>query len=107
MNQQQQAPQVVFTGFVCKKCGGPSPVGVGFVDNGVEPHTDAEQVTACPCGHSLKSGAERYTRPIPDSGVYRQMADGHQRRNGHVLDAFLASQDGEVWAVVRPCCGQV
>jgi hypothetical protein len=47
-------------GYICKKCGGPSPVGVGYATN-VEAATTTTPVTACPCGYSqeptpLKAG---------------------------------------------------
>lgn len=42
-------------GYICKKCGGPSPVGVGYATN-VEATTTTTTtttpVTACPCGYS-------------------------------------------------------
>lgn len=46
--------EVSQVGYICKKCGGPSPVGVGFVDN----NPSAEMVKAnarinkCECGYS-------------------------------------------------------
>ncbi len=38
------------TGFICKECGLPSPVGVGYASMAPE-QTD---VDACPCGYSVK-----------------------------------------------------
>ncbi|QAU07142.1 hypothetical protein SEA_BIPAUNETO_95 [Gordonia phage BiPauneto] len=46
------------------------------------------------------------TRPFDDShGLYRSMTSGHYNRTGHALRAHLASSDGEVWHIVRECCG--
>lgn len=39
------------TGYVCKQCGGPSPMGVGYKTD--EP--DQRDVDACPCGYSVKA----------------------------------------------------
>lgn len=38
-------------GYICKRCGGPSPVGVGYVSGG-----PASDVDECPCGHSVRAG---------------------------------------------------
>lgn len=40
----------VSTGYVCKVCNEPSPVGVGYATN--QPATG--DVDSCPCGHSRK-----------------------------------------------------
>ena len=39
-------------GFMCKVCGGPSPLGVGYVDGRPGAAQASEHVTACPCGYS-------------------------------------------------------
>lgn len=44
------------------------------------------------------------TMPLPDTRLYRTMAAGHETRTGHELRAHLASEDGEIWRVVRECC---
>jgi hypothetical protein len=38
------------TGYICKQCSDPSPVGVGYASN--QPATG--DVETCPCGHSRK-----------------------------------------------------
>jgi hypothetical protein len=41
-----------------------------------------------------------------DNPFQRRMADGHQLRKGHALEAVLVSTDGEVWTMIRKCCGE-
>lgn len=36
--------------------------------------------------------------------LHRAMAVGHYARKGHELAGYLASDDGELWHVVRTCC---
>lgn len=40
-------------GFVCKRCGGPSPVGVGYVDEGEGAAGRSAGLSACGCGWSV------------------------------------------------------
>lgn len=40
----------VSTGYVCKKCNGPAPVGIGYATS--EPATG--DVETCPCGYSRR-----------------------------------------------------
>ena len=43
------------TGYVCKRCLGPSPVGIGYVDHEREVNRRAAAARkACPCGYSAK-----------------------------------------------------
>ncbi len=43
-------------GFVCKECGGPSPIGVGYVGECSEAaRTESENRTSCDCGYSVKT----------------------------------------------------
>ncbi|MCT2029515.1 hypothetical protein M3D00_05000 [Dietzia cinnamea] len=39
-------------GFMCKVCGGPSPLGVGYVDGRPGAARASESLTVCGCGHS-------------------------------------------------------
>lgn len=45
------------TGYICKKCAGPSPVGVGYGDTapGVTVSAHADDVVQCPCGYSRRA----------------------------------------------------
>lgn len=43
---------VVNDGYVCKRCGGPSPVGIGYVDNSAGAYERSAAVTVCGCGWS-------------------------------------------------------
>ena len=45
------------TGYICKKCEGPAPVGVGYVLHGDVRTNPAEaaKITACPCGQSVRA----------------------------------------------------
>lgn len=42
---------------------------------------------------------------LSDTSINRRMADGHINRTGHKLDAVQVSEDGELWNIVRMCCG--
>jgi len=43
------------TGFVCKRCGGPAPAGIGYVDYEGEINARAAAARkSCPCGYSTK-----------------------------------------------------
>lgn len=55
------------TGYTCKECNGPSPVGIGY-PNGKPAATD---VDTCPCGHSRKPAGKpiRAVPPILKAGT--------------------------------------
>jgi len=40
-------------GYICKKCFGASPVGVGYVSDGSAAAAASASVTSCPCGYSV------------------------------------------------------
>lgn len=40
------------TGFACKKCNGPAPMGVGYAVWGDGAAQDSENITECECGYS-------------------------------------------------------
>lgn len=43
------------TGFICKRCGGPAPAGIGYVDYEGEINARAAAARkSCPCGYSIK-----------------------------------------------------
>ncbi len=50
-------------GFICKKCGGPSPIGVGYFADGTTAGLRSQSAKACPCGHSQTAGT---MHDIPD-----------------------------------------
>lgn len=40
---------------MCKECGGPSPIGVGYVGEYTQAaREESESRASCDCGHSLK-----------------------------------------------------
>ncbi len=39
-------------GYICKKCGQASPVGVGYVADGAAAAAVSAAITVCPCGNS-------------------------------------------------------
>ena len=45
-------------GYVCKRCGGPSPVGVGYAAPGAAAAAASEGLTRCQCGYSVRADAE-------------------------------------------------
>lgn len=42
-------------GYVCKECGGPSPMGVGYVDFQPGATERSAGLTECACGHSQRA----------------------------------------------------
>ncbi len=50
-------------GYICKKCGGPSPMGVGYVADGTTAGLRSQSVKACPCSYSQTAGT---MHDIPD-----------------------------------------
>jgi hypothetical protein len=54
------------TGYQCKECGGPSPIGVGYVDTTPGAAEASAALTACGCGYSrLEPGAAGYGPAAP------------------------------------------
>jgi hypothetical protein len=54
------------SGYQCKQCGGPSPVGVGYVDTTPGAAEASATLTACGCGYSrLEPGAAGYGPAAP------------------------------------------
>lgn len=51
-------------------------------------------------------GKLKFAKPLEDNRMTAAMSLGHRRRTGHSLDAHLESEDGEMWQVVRDCCGE-
>jgi hypothetical protein len=45
-------------GYACKSCGGPSPVGVGYVDDQPGAAEASAQLTRCACGQSQLATTE-------------------------------------------------
>lgn len=39
-------------GYICKRCGGPSPMGIGYADRRIGARAASQAVTACQCGYS-------------------------------------------------------
>lgn len=40
-------------GYICKRCHGPAPVGVGYVANGADAAKASAGLTRCACGYSV------------------------------------------------------
>ena len=40
----------IFTGFICKNCGGPAPRGVGYFDHEAR---GTDNIVACECGYRV------------------------------------------------------
>ncbi len=63
------------TGYVCKQCGDPSPVGVGYVDTTPGAADASAALTACGCGYSrLEPGAAGYGPAAPRTPNERRHA---------------------------------
>jgi len=53
-------------GYRCKQCDGPSPAGVGYVDNSADAAAASAGFTVCACGYSrLEQGAAGYGPAAP------------------------------------------
>lgn len=48
----------------------------------------------------------KHIEELPDTSFMRRMAEGHETRMGHKLDAVNVSEDGMLWHMVRLCCGE-
>ena len=46
--------QEVLAGYVCKACGNPSPLGIGYVSHGKAAWLASQLLSECACGHSVK-----------------------------------------------------
>lgn len=42
------------TGYICKQCGGPSPIGVGYTSDLVTVSVADNKRVSCDCGYSRK-----------------------------------------------------
>lgn len=49
-------------GYICKKCTGPSPMGIGYVADGYEAAAQSAKLTRCGCGYSR-------TEPLSPAGI--------------------------------------
>jgi|SRR5690625_299758 len=45
-------------GYICKRCGGPSPVGVGYTDYSRGARQASQSLTQCACGWSVDPAAD-------------------------------------------------
>lgn len=63
-------------GYVCKSCGGPSPVGVGYIAQGQDAESASASVDHCACGYSRRpaggSTTERAAEHLMDAAVSRR-----------------------------------
>lgn len=41
-------------GYICKNCGGPAPLGIGYAAPGPDAHKASAHLTTCPCDYSTK-----------------------------------------------------
>lgn len=89
-------------GYVCKRCGGPAPVGVGFASSAPGAAARSAMVDACPCGYSVA------TEPVEPPTLGESLGDGdwatiEQAPPIHwpsVRERFEVWPDGSVW--LRP-----
>lgn len=79
-------------GFVCKQCGGPSPVGVGYVDITDGAAARSAGVTVCRCGHSVHAQATLPPVP-PDFPVQPLTPD----QAGLATDPATCGECGRTW----------
>lgn len=52
--QEVLASKGAFHGYVCKACGNPSPLGIGYVSHGNAAWLASHGISECACGHSVK-----------------------------------------------------
>lgn len=51
-----QASDSPHHGYACKECGQSSPLGVGFVADGIAAWLASQNLSQCVCGHSVRAG---------------------------------------------------
>lgn len=61
-------------GFICKRCGGPCPVGIGYVDESAGAAERSAGLLACACGWSVT--------PCPQCESGDDRGDGRCERHG-------------------------
>lgn len=44
------------TGYICKRCGGPAPTGIGYAATGAAAAKKSAALSQCKCGYSKKEG---------------------------------------------------
>ena len=42
-------------GYVCKRCGGPAPIGIGYASTAPGAHTASRALAVCGCGWSVRT----------------------------------------------------
>lgn len=90
-------------GYVCKRCGGPAPVGVGFASSAPGAAARSAIRDACPCGYSVAA-----VRVEPPATLGDDLGDGDAAtieqapspRWPSVRERFEVWPDGSVW--LRP-----
>jgi len=81
----------VSAGYVCKRCGGAAPVGVGYVSTAPGAAARSAMVDACPCGYSVAP------EPVEPPTLGESLADADWAR----LEAAGATLRGPRWPMLR------
>ena len=56
-------------GYICKRCHGPAPVGVGYVANGADAAQASAGLTRCACGYSVDPRTTMTGPPAPHTAT--------------------------------------
>ena len=93
-------------GYVCKQCGGPAPLGIGFPDDSEGAYERSEGLTSCACGYSvLPEGVTASTKTAGDEVSVAKVpecdicAHENQTSTPAYADARLPGLGG-IWANV-------
>lgn len=64
------------TGYVCKACNGPAPMGVGYAFQSLPGAVASLSIDACPCGVSRLAPGTGIRGPIVDGSIPLPVVDG-------------------------------
>lgn len=67
-------------GYVCKRCGAPAPMGVGYTSFAPGALAASRGLDSCACGYSLNPAAGDYTIAAPADGTRPPVVIAQVRR---------------------------
>lgn len=69
-------------GYICKECGGPAPIGVGYADNSPGARAKSEGLTECACGYSrLPEGVTASTKTADSYAFFTGYNDARRAKS--------------------------
>lgn len=80
-------------GYICKECGGPAPIGVGYADNSPGARAKSEGLTECACGYSrLPEGVTASTKTASGWSKISGPAEAARSALGGAAVGFFPSE---------------